>query len=156
MPILILFKFIYKNEVSSDFFQVELYILIIKSCWPHIFSWLTLVICPYSYQQSLFLSSLDGTHCSQIADECKCSLIGLLWCVHEGEIMEEWYLWTCSCFSSKAQHVLIILFGWFIRWEVSGCTAVVLRGVTSRICSTQHAASLYSSHQAFSPSISFD
>ena len=39
----------------------------------------------------------------------------------------------------------------FLRWEVSGRTAVVSWGVASRICSLQLGAFLCSFHQAFSP-----
>ena len=46
-----------------------------------------------------------------------------------------------------------VLFGWFVRWEVSGCTAAVLWGVTSRICEKQHILFSCSSHPAFSLSI---
>ena len=53
-------------------------------------------------------------------------------------------------FASPTLHVLFILLGWFLRWEVSGRTAAVLWDATSKICSRQHVASLYSSHLAFS------
>ena len=32
------------------------------------------------------------------------------------------------------------MFGWFVRWEVSGHTAAVLWGVASKICIKQHVA----------------
>ena len=38
-----------------------------------------------------------------------------------------------------------------VRIEVSGCTAVVLWGVASRICSKQHVTFFYSSCRPFSP-----
>ena len=41
----------------------------------------------------------------------------------------------------------------FARWEVSINTNAVLWGVISRICSKQHASSLYSYYLAFSPSV---
>ena len=48
------------------------------------------------------------------------------------------------------QHVLFVLLWWFVRWEVSGCTVVVLKSVASKNCSKQHVAFLCSSHLAFS------
>ena len=54
----------------------------------------------------------------------------------------------CPCVSNSAPYVLFILIGWFVRSEVSGCIAVVLWGVASRICSKQHVAFLCSSHLA--------
>ena len=59
-------------------------------------------------------------------------------------------------FSSSPPHVLLVLLGWFVRWEVSGRKATVLWGVTSRICSEQHIASLSTSHLSLSPRISIE
>ena len=59
-------------------------------------------------------------------------------------------------FPSSALHVLFFLLGWFERWEASGCTAVVLLGVASRICSKQHIAFLRSSHLALSSVVSLE
>ena len=50
---------------------------------------------------------------------------------------------------SSALHVLFVLLGWFVRWEVGGCTASVLWGVDFRICSRQHIAFLRSSPFSF-------
>ena len=38
---------------------------------------------------------------------------------------EESYLWVRIYFTSSAQYVLFVLFGWFQRWEVGGLKAVV-------------------------------
>ena len=38
-----------------------------------------------------------------------------------------------SFFSSSTQPALFVLFEWFVWWEVSGCAAFALWGVTSRI-----------------------
>ena len=59
-----------------------------------------------------------------------------------------------SWFSSSTPHVLFVLFGLFVRWKMSGCTAVVLTVVDIRICSKQHITFLCSSHLAFTQSIS--
>ena len=40
-----------------------------------------------------------------------------------------------SCFSNSVPHVLFVWLGWFLRWDISGCTTVVLSCVASRICS---------------------
>ena len=42
---------------------------------------------------------------------------------------------------------------WFVRWEVSGRTAVVLYRTASRVCSKQYAASFFIYHLDFSPSV---
>ena len=35
---------------------------------------------------------------------------------------------------------------WFVKWELIGCTATVIWGAASRICSKYYAASIYASH----------
>ena len=45
---------------------------------------------------------------------------------------------------------VFILPEWFVKWRLSGRTAAVLWGVSSRICSKQYTAFLCSSHQTFS------
>ena len=45
------------------------------------------------------------------------------------------HLWVHLCLSSSIQQVLFVLLGWFLWWEVSGCTVAILRVVASRICS---------------------
>ena len=57
----------------------------------------------------------------------------------------------CSYLSHSVQQLLVVLLGWFVRLDVSGCTAVVLWGVAFRICSKQHTASFCSYSLAFSP-----
>ena len=62
----------------------------------------------------------------------------------------ETLLMSSSLLPSRTQHVLLVLLGWFVRWEVSGRTGAVLKHVTSRIYLKQHTESLCSSHLAFS------
>ena len=57
---------------------------------------------------------------------------------------------SSSWLLQQCPHFLYILFGWFVRWEVSGHTAAYLRNVASRISSRQRAAFLCSSDLAFS------
>ena len=62
------------------------------------------------------------------------------------------HLWVCSYVTTSAQYILFILIEWFVRWEVSARTAASLSDTaTSRTCSKQHVAFLYSSLLAFSP-----
>ena len=60
----------------------------------------------------------------------------------EGPLEKFAYEFICN-----AQYVLL---GWLVRWEASDHTAAVLRDAAFKISSKQHAASLYSFHQAFS------
>ena len=41
-------------------------------------------------------------------------------------------MWVHPCFSNSVPHVLIVLLGWFYGWAVSGCTGILLFGITSR------------------------
>ena len=61
--------------------------------------------------------------CPYRADENKSLLIDKHWDVHVRGSIEELYSWVRPCFSSC---VLFILLGWFLRWEESGRTVVVL------------------------------
>ena len=51
-------------------------------------------------------------------------------------------------------YVLLILLGWFVRWEVSDCTVAVMWGAATRICSKGHVTFLCSSNFALSVSVS--
>ena len=81
-------------------------------------------------------------------------LIRQLWCVHVLEFMGEYYLWVCPCFFQQCPAYLDRLLLMVCEMGVSGGTAAVLWGATSRICSKWHTAFLCSSHLAFSPSVS--
>ena len=63
--------------------------------------------------------------------------------------MRELRLCVCPCFSNNDQHVLFVLLGWFLRWQLRGHTVALLLGITSRICSEQNAAVMCISHLAF-------
>ena len=60
-------------------------------------------------------------------------LVGQYWHIHVKGSVEERHLWVCPCFSSRISYVLLVLVGWFLRWEISGLTAVVSWSVASRI-----------------------
>ena len=51
---------------------------------------------------------------------------------------------------------LLILFEWFVRWEISDETDVILSGDTSKICSEEYAAFLCRYHPAFSSIFSLE
>ena len=122
---------------------IYIYIYIIKGQpgfpWLSLSLSLSLCICPYypSLQAGLpnyilFLHSADVNIFLLVANT------GASMCCKS---IEEHYLWVRPCFANNAPYVLFVLFAWFLRWEVSGCTTVVLWGVASRI----------DSKQAFSP-----
>ena len=68
--------------------------------------------------------------------------------VHRKMLLMSW-----PYFASSAQHVFIIFFGWFMRWETCSHTAAVLSSTASRIWSKQQVTSLCSFHLAFLPSV---
>ena len=113
--------------------------IIINSCWKlnHIIH----LYCP-----SLLAGLLGCIECPHRADVCKSMLNGQHWHSHMKESLRE----HCSSVFSSALHVLIVLLGWFVRWEVN-----VLWGVASRVYSKLHMAFICSSYLAFSPSVSF-
>ena len=57
------------------------------------------------------------------------------------------------CISSCVQGVLVVLHEWLVKQEVSGRTAVLLKGPVSRISAKQQAIFLCSNHLAFSESL---
>ena len=65
------------------------------------------------------------------------------------EFIGERHQWVLPYFSSSFHQLLLVLHGWFVRWEVSGRTAAILYLAASRICAKQHTASLCTSRQAF-------
>ena len=83
----------------------------------------TLSLCSYHL---LRLDLPNYIQCPHRADVTKFLLVSQYWYVHVQGSMEEYYLWVCLCFYSSVLHVLFILLGWFLRWEVSGQTTVVL------------------------------
>ena len=108
--------------------------IITKSHCKHRFPWLFLSIGPY--HPSLLASLPNYILCPYRAVIDRSLLVGQHWHDHLKKSIEEHHLWVRPCSSSSVPHVLFILLGWFYRWEVSGCTAVVLWGVASRICTT--------------------
>ena len=70
--------------------------------------------------------------------------VSLSWLANTMVFIGEHHLWVWFCFSSSGQHVLLILLGWFVRWEASVHTTAILLDVASRICSKQNIEFLYS------------
>ena len=113
-------------NLSSSTGIIIIIFSIIKVCQQHRFLWLPLIIPP---SQTLLLAGpQDCIKCLHIADEYKFWLVSPNWCVHVQESIGECYLWVYLFFSNSVLHVLLILLGWFVRWEVSGCTAADLKG----------------------------
>ena len=88
----------------------------------------------------------------------KCKDVYCCWSAKTGVVMYRHALESIAydihlLFSSSAQNFLLVLFGWFVRWEVNGHTIAVLLGTASGICLKQHVASLCSSHLALSSNI---
>ena len=84
-----------------------------------------------------------------------CSHVSTIIWLHHFNFNEtsRWKAWwklqknAICCFElilKHIQYVLYVLLEWFVRWEVIGCTAAVLLGAASRICSKQHVAFLCS------------
>ena len=64
------------------------------------------------------------------------------------QFIGEFCSWVCLYFFSCAQCVLLILFGWFGRWEVSGRTTAILWSMAPWIHSKQR-ISWWISHPVF-------
>ena len=120
-------------------------IFIINKAWLQRFPWFSLAICPY--WSSLLESPLDGIQCLHKPNWCKFLQVSQHWYIY---MLIEHHLYVHPYFSGSVQHVLFILFGCFVRWEISDCIAIVLLSASSRISAKQHAQFLYSSHLAFS------
>ena len=87
---------------------------------------LTIFLAIRPYQSSLSVSLLNGIQCQYRADECSffvgqwtlvCFYIGFHW----------WRSLIRPYLTSNSQDVLFVLLKMFVRWEVSGCAAIVLQ-----------------------------
>ena len=88
-----------------------------------------------SLSPSLPAGLLDYLLCPYQAVVDKFLLVSQHLHIHVKGSIGERCLWVCPYFSDSVLHVLFVLFGWFLRWEVSICTTAVLWDVTSWICS---------------------
>ena len=79
----------------------------------------------HPYYPSLPAGLPNYTLCPHRANVNKFLLVGQHWHVHELGSTEERHSWVGLCFSGSVPHVLFVLHGWFLRWEVSGCTVVL-------------------------------
>ena len=111
---------------------------------------LTLSFSVHSYRLSLMVGFLYFIPCPHRGDIKKFLLVGKCWHIHVKGSIEERHLWICLCSNNSIPQVLFVLLGWFLRWEVNGCTAVVSWGVAARICLISLVGFLCSSHLAFS------
>ena len=125
-------------------------IIIIESCWQHRVPWVALTI--RSYHPLLLEGPLDGISCLHRADTCKSLLVSKYWCIPVQESIREHYLYIHPYFTCRA---LFIFLGWFVRWEVSGCTYALLLDAASRIYLKQHLAFLSCSY-FLPPSVSLE
>ena len=55
------------------------------------------------------------------ADVNRFLLVSQHWLIHVLGSIEEHHSWVFPCFSSSVLHVLFVLLGWFLWWEVSHC-----------------------------------
>ena len=104
---------------------IQTVIIIIKACKQSRFPWvshsLSIPICHHFWQVPYTASSV----CTELTNISFCLLanIGVSICRSpKADVVYEFIL----TFFTSAQHVLLILLGWFVRWEVSGHTATVL------------------------------
>ena len=73
-------------------------------------------------QSSIAPSRSSRLHPVSTQSWCKSLLVSQHWCVHEKESIRECCLWVRPYLISSAPHVLFILPGCFVRWEVSSHT----------------------------------
>ena len=110
----------FRQDVKQTF-SIIIIIIIIKSCW---------------CMASFLIGPPDSIQCPHRADVCKFMLVGLHWCAHIST--GERRLCVRPCFTDNVKYILLVLQGWFVRWEVSGRRTTVLKGAVSRICSKMH------------------
>ena len=94
------------------------------SCCQHGFLWHSHAICLYHPYVPAGL--LDYILCLYRAVVDKFLLVVQYSHIRVKRSIGERRLWVRRYYSSSVLHVLFILFGWFQRWEVGGCTATVL------------------------------
>ena len=103
-------------------------LILFTSWWKHCVSSLffSLTICPNP------LLLLEGPpnyiHCPLTANSCEFLLVDQHWLIQESDSNIERHLRVSPSFSSSDHHVLIIFRLCFLRWEVSGHTAVAFFG----------------------------
>ena len=100
------------------------------------------------YLLSLWAGLLDGMSCSYRSDVCKSLLVSQHLTIHVEESIKKIsneFMPYCSVLQ-----ILSVILEWFVRWEVSDCTAIVLWHVDYRVCLKRHASSFSSSHLTFS------
>ena len=117
--------------------KVSIFLYIITSRWQHSFALpysLSLSFAIHPYHPSLPANPPNSVH-TGLPNHTQCPYrddvnmflqVSQLWHVHVLGSVEKHRLKVCPCFSSSASHVLIVLLGRFMRWEVSGRTAAVL------------------------------
>ena len=115
---------------SNSHYCFDIFIIIInKSRWQHRLPWFFPSIHPY---RSSFPAGLPKLHpVPHRAYINKCFLVVQHWHVHVEGSIEESHLWVRPYLSSVS-HVMFVLLGWLLRWEVGNHTAVVSSEVLPR------------------------
>ena len=108
-------------------------IIIIKSYREYRILWLSLAI------PSLLSISLRRSSTQHPVSAHKSLFIEQQWHVQEWASIRENPEWIHTYFFSSAVNILFVLIEWFVKSGPAGCTAAILWGVASRICSKQHA-----------------
>ena len=104
-------------------------------CYKEAWSSMTVSLFYHSSLSSIDPGRTSRWHLICVQSWYKSLLVGQHWSVYVHDFMRESRLWVRPCFSSCDQRILFVLLGWFMKWEVGGRRAAVLKGVVSRICS---------------------
>ena len=85
-------------------------------------------------------------HRPHTVDKCKFLLVGIHFCVYVKESIGGGRSYVPLYFTTSAQHVLLVLKGWFISSRTPAVLGMLLLGFIQNVCSSK---------LAFCPSISF-
>ena len=70
---------------------------------------------------------IDDKECSHSADVCMFLLVSQYLCISVQDSTGKHLLLVRPYFTGSAKHVLFVLFAWFLRWEIGGRTAAILK-----------------------------
>ena len=128
MPLTLLINIRNKSLCIMSVCSLIFHIIILKSICLHAFPWFSLATRPY---WSSFLASplliIQFPHWGDYVNFCWSTNTSVSVCRSSQENI------VCPYKTINTQDILLILLEWFVKWDIGGRKAVVLRGAASRI-----------------------